>query len=355
MSTTRKSINDPAQSANSKSFDTVTTSYSAGIKRVYLKNKALSIFMKNDHMGNVAMGGLRADECITDLKYGHRQDTNHATWHKSKKDFEINHSHILKTNGEIVTPTEFKCILDGFVHFGMGYNYQIKSYNMTSTYTQDQCILIDPSSKILDPMDYERLLKKYEDFYYGTQLTAEQKANLLEEIQTKMNELSASVSVRMDEGLKALALAFFNTVLHKYVKPFLIDKANGNNNTVAWGCEVLSSAFTLALSHSPLKVGFGFMLRNTIKPALLKVGIDVSTAESLLNQLSIVAAITEDPTQLAQLGINISFAETGKNLAYNLIKQLPKLRQEPAINNASANTDIVSEIPEGLRKRNVRM
>jgi hypothetical protein len=359
MSTPRKLVNSSdsqsASSAEQKSFNALTSSYSAGVKRAYVKNGALSIFMKEGYMGEVAIQGLRAAECVTDIQYGHRDNANHSAWHKSKKDFEIMHSHVLKTTGDKITPEEFKCILDGFVGYGRSYDFQIKFYNRTSTYTQDQCFYIDPTLKILDPMDHAHLLKKYEEYYHGEKLTPGQNESLFAEIQTNMSELYSAVSVRMDEGSKALALAFFNTFLHKYIKPFLIDKSNYSNTKVAWGCEVLSSAFSLALSHSPLQVGFGFILRNTIKPAFLKVGIDVTTAEYLANQLSTLAAITEDPTRLAQLGVNISFAHMGESMAHRLIKQLPKLRKEPAITHTVANEVVANEIPEGLRKRNSRL
>jgi len=334
-------------------FDALTTTLSSGVKRLYLKNNALSIFMNEGFLGDKSMDGVRAHECVNDFRFGYRHDANHSQWHRSKKDFELMHTHIIKNNAEIVSPDELKCMLDNIMRFDKGFKSQMKSYNQTISYTYDECVLVDSSKQMLTKEDHEYLLQKYSDFYYGKKQTPEQQETIATEIDAKLNEVNNTVSLRIEESAKAVALSFFNTLLHNYLKPYLINKPNSDYKKITWACEILNTAFNLALSHSPLQAGYAFILRNTIKLASLKIGIDTSTAESLANQLSTLVAITQDPLQLVQLGMNASFANLGQSIAYGLIRNLPKLRSEPAIEAEvpTVKDKIPQEVHQGLRQR----
>ncbi len=337
-------------------FNALTTSFSAGLKRLYFKNNALSMFMDPSYYGEVVSRGLRTEECIAEFKYGHRDDPDHRSWHKSENDFEISHSHIISANNEKMQPAELQCILDNIIRFDKGQKYYHKLYNISYAPSSTETTRLDPEKVALTVEDRNYILEKYTEFY-NYKGTSEQEEKLAAEVTQQLDILNESITIRrsdinksLDEIGKSVFQAFFSTLLNHYLKPYFISKSSFKPANITWACDIVNSACKLALTQSPMQTGFSYVLEKAIKSALLKLGIDLTTTEALVTNLGTITAITENPSQLIQLGLNSCAASVGQNAAYAIIRQLPKLKEEPAVEKSSG-TSVEVNTTNGLRKR----
>lgn len=333
---------------NPVTFDALTSRSSKGVRRAYFNNNVLSMFVGNTFYGSLASQNIRAEECLNNfIDYGHRDDKDHDSWHKNKKDFEIDHTHIMKDG--ILLPEEFQCLLDNIMRFQKGFKYRIKKNNLTTIETEDQCIDVS-NPIILSQSDYDHFMKKYSAFYEDN-LPVKEKEKIENDIHSKLDQMSVQVVIKLDEAAKAAAHSFFTTLFLHYLKPYLIYNKGFDNTKMTWACEMISAAFDTLLTASPIKAGFDFLIRNTMKAVLLKIGIDVSAANKMAERMGTLAAITENPTALVQLCFNYTLTQIGQDAAYAVIHALPKLKEEPKNIVTNTNDAILHQSTRGLTRR----
>lgn len=321
-----------SKATNMNKFSAYTTRSSA-VRKAYVNSNVLSIFADDSYFGNLVLNeAIVAEECLSDFRFGKQTHKNHDQWHKNKKDFEVSHSHFVTKNKKPPTPDEFQCLLDNIMRFQKGYPKLMQKYNskinLTHYDTGRECVNLKEMS-LLTQADRDHLLKEYNRFYFNEDLSNAEKDQLEKEIQSHLDNLNQNILESLGEAGKSFLHSFLNTIVHRYIKPSLITQNQFNYKNVVWACDIMTAAIDLALTRSPFSAGFDIFLRNIIKPALLKIGVNVYRAEAIAERLTTALTITQNPLSLIHMTMNYSMADLGARSAYAVIHALPKLKDEP--------------------------
>lgn len=148
------------------------------------------------------------------------------------------------------------------------------------------------------------------------------------QLQLMADKLCDEMEGRCIFGAKTFAHVFLTTFLDKYIRPYLIDEYN-NPHKVSWIIEIIKTSITFALVFSLFSTTLDIIIRNGLRTALKKYGMDDDSVETIANRVCGAVAFTQDPLSLVELGINDSAGNAAQYAAYHLIHKLPKLKFEP--------------------------
>lgn len=151
-------------------------------------------------------------------------------------------------------------------------------------------------------------------------------------------------------GAKTFAHVFLTTFLDRYIRPYLIDKYN-NPHKVSWIIEIIKTSITFALVLSLFGTTLDIIIRNGLRVALKKYGMDDDSVETIVNRVCGAVAFTQDPLSLVALGINDTAGDAAQKAVYHLIHQLPKLKYEPAPDAAPVAHAAHEPVVPGLHHR----
>jgi|GEM_PF-6659543 hypothetical protein len=295
-------------------IDVETSDQSLGISRVYTKSKALSMFVRESQFGQLTFSGaLRPDICFhDDFRFVHREDADHDDYHKSKDDFEIDHTHILKgkTKHQEMKEGDVKCIIDHIKQF--------ESQIGICTDGENECVLAT--------QDAEKITRRYNQYLRQKKRAAN--------LDLAAEKLYSELQNKCIAGGKSFVTAFLSTFLDKYIVPCLINQGI-HYKTAARCSEALKSAIVLGLSNSMMQTALDFIIRNAIEKLLTTLGMNPRYIEKITTEIGTVVAFTSNPFSLINLAINSTSAAAGQIAAYQLIHALPKLKSEPRENTSS--------------------
>ncbi|VVC76382.1 hypothetical protein AQUSIP_16940 [Aquicella siphonis] len=314
---------------NPRELDYETSVNSKGIKKAYMRNNALTLFTHESNAGEMVFSGaLRPDLCFKgNFRFGHREDTDHDSFHKSKADFEQEHTHIIKgkTSPEHMNENDVRCILKHIKQF----EAQIGLCNGERT----DCLLSQD--------DADAINKAHEKY-----LRQQRRAPRLAAAAEKMYSELESHCIK---GAQSFSLAFLHTLLDKYIRPLMITQGYKN---ATWCVEAAKSSITLLLSSSITHTAMDAIIRNTLSPVLEHLGLNPRYIEKITTEIGAIAAFLNNPLSAIEWSITGSAAALGQASAYQIIRALPKLKAEPAISHTDTQTPVKSA-PEhaGLRKR----
>ncbi len=126
---------------------------------------------------------------------------------------------------------------------------------------------------------------------------------------------------------KGFALSFFDTLLHNYAIPYLLDF--GVKRSVALSFEKVASVgikcAVLSVPNAMLSTAF----QSALSFSLDQTAINKNTAERLSTVLSVGISVATDPANILTIPAGITGAAAGERAARLLIKQLPKFKIEP--------------------------
>lgn len=323
---------DPAdlQRKMPPSFDVSTSDESKGVKRIYARNKALTLFVKPTQLGDLVFNGLEAGDCF-EVRYAHRDDKDHNQFHASVQDYEESHSHILKGSTpphQDISENDLRCIIMKMRKF--------QKENGLCDGGKTDCLITNKDSK--------NILAEYHEF-------EEQKKARLNIIAAK--KVYAELERKFIAGVESFTHAFLMTLIEKYLQPYLITYGlNTYANRLL--IEGLKSSITLMMSHSLINTAFDAIVRNALSPVLNAVGINPSIAEKMVTEIGTVLAFTENPLSIIDTVINGTAAAAGQAAAFKIIHALPKLKKEPKIDNEVTVAVAVSrQLPIGLTRRSI--
>lgn len=345
---------------NGVAFKEVLSSYTFGLKWLYVKRNVFSIFVGNGFFAERSMSAMRAEDCIDNVIYGHRDDKRHDTWHEGSHDFEVGHMHISKPKKAMITPKEFKCILNNIARSQKGMEWAIKR-NYTYSNVDECPDLRNPI--LLTQKDYDKLNKKYANYYYSVNPAEKPIRKTPEEPKCNAEDVPLAeadsagykfFNEQQKQMVKAAIDAFAQVLISHLIKPYLIDKGY-DYKKINWACSFLNTAFKVAISKSLIASGLAVIAQTILKPALLTIGIDTTSAENLASKIASVIAVTTNPLlTLGNIFGNYCGAELGQNLGLALVRSFGKFKVEPQYLEVK-DEGVVNPLPnlnsEGLRRR----
>lgn len=290
---------------------------SLGVSNVYTKNKALSLFANNNDYGKQFWQSFETMNCFNgDVRYVHRDDEDHDKYHRSSRDYEIDHTHILKGQRvhQEMSGDDVDCIIK-----------HIKKHDLSISNCKDgqtNCIITD--------RDANRIVEGYKNYL--------SRGTRSKELDAAVNRIYSEFEARYIAGTKSFAQSFATTLLDRYMTPFLINQGV-QRQTASWSMEIAKSTLTLALSSSLSHTAYDAIIRNVLQPIFNKLGINSHYIEKIFNTVGTVAAFTNNPLSLIELGVNGSAAAAGQVAAYTLIHALPKLKSEPIVSSDNKPTE----------------
>lgn len=251
---------------------------------------------------------------------GQKSHSDHALWH-TLDDRHMEHAHFIKGEGELITPTEFSCILqtelsneekvekNGYLELGL---FRVKADKKDLPYISET--------------DRKALLDSYTAYY---QHETQEKEALNEVSLALQAERRKIVSQAMFNSAKSLLAIFLRQMIDRYFIPALIDRYHLNYQKQMAIKSALHAATTFVLtSFNVSSTLINFSLRFLIGQALRRFGLDPSLFDRAMNYTSTVLLLLDNPGNLASLLAIAGASATGEKLASLVIQQLSKSKQE---------------------------
>lgn len=298
---------------------------------VYTADNVISFFFKQ---GNRLP---RIDKSIcfeqSTFKFGRRSDATHACWHQSEADVNTQHAHIIKGDFELVTPKEFQCVID-----------QIR----LDDFNNEHC-LDGKTDCALSSQDTKELMRQYNK-YYERAKAGDKTNECSKEIIKLKKELNTAVMDCIKLYANAFILSLTNTLLDRYVKPYLISSQAMTPGNAAIAVDLAKYTLVTTTGGSKFIIIFDVISERLLKALLTQTGLNTNITESILRQLSVIASVIKSPFIVKDMIMAGGAGITGEIAAMHLIHQLPKLRAEPAIEPAEP-AQVVAEPHPTLRRR----
>jgi hypothetical protein len=315
--------------------DILTSPASQGISRIHWKDDVLTLFTSSDPNGpsvEIIKKSLVSGLCDSNIAFN-PGGFGHSRWHKDQKDKLIPHFHIYNLKTDLLHPKDLRCLLNNIKTF--------EHRNNWCTDGEKNCLLSDK--------DLKNIQDEYEDYYRKERMQRD-KSSFIEVPKNLLWDMSS-----------VLFNSFIQTLMIKYLKPYLIDKASQkgfSQNTIILPLNILNTLMVAALTGSIQQAVLNTFIVYISRKALTKAGIDISKAETIA--IGIGAYFTTIKSYASLLNVTkIECIRQGQSAAYALIHRLPKLKyEEPPLPDNSANNlekIMTPEGPsEGLTRRKIR-
>lgn len=307
------------------------TTQSRGIKKAYMRNRALTMFADESNFGDlVFQGALRPDLCFGDnYRFAHREDSDHDSFHKSRADFEQEHTHIIKgkTSPQTMGEKDLKCIFE-----------HIKKFEKEIGVCKDE-----QTDCLLSKEDADAIVSQHAKY-----LKQQRRVPRLTEAAEK---LYSELETHCITGAKTFAQAFIHTLMDKYIRPLMITKGYKN---ATWAVEAAKSSITLLLSSSITHTVLDSVIRNLLSSVLTKLGLNTNYIEKIVTEIGAIATFLNNPLSMIEWGVTGSAAAAGQAAAYQIIRNLPKLKVDPPVNVKGKHEAVIvsrAAASEGLRRR----
>ena len=316
----------------------VKTEEGSALTRFTAKNDVCTFYSVNGQGISLLSNAFDFFKCLPfpRIRFGNRSEKRHADWHNNENEFSIEHMHLLKRHMEffeekidLVTPEELSCF---FQH--------LKKFEAEYTLCQK-----GPTSCLVTDQDSSTILERYTTYYKEKIALNKQ---LDEKLQLATRKFYADLQIKCFNAGKSFAHAFASTLLDKYFQPYLLNKGMSYSKEITEG---LRSALTLLMTQSLFSTMTESMVRHGLKPILMKLGLNLYVVERMLSAFGAAVAFAQNPLSLVDLGLNGAAATAGENLAYSIIRALPKLKIEPVDNAVSEGATVVIAEQAGLRRR----
>lgn len=310
-----------AASREKNNIDIRFSKNSALMDRLYTKAGALTIFWRSNVVASLIPVSI-VDPCFNGVS-GYRDHENHGNWHKSESEFDTLHAHLFKVNeaGDVVDITikDVECFF-----------LEVKKWEAEVGLCEDGisgCFVADD--------DMRKIAPGFQRQYIPT-----------------------TIEMMQSYG-KSYIHSFLSTLIDKYFIPYLIThRFDPETGQERYGREkiecakiVFRASLAAGLSLSLTSICAELAIQNVIKPALIKIGFNNYLVERVSNFANTVAAFTVSPSMLMA---TTGGAMMGQEVAYNLIRCLPKLRNENEVAPVVPANDAPAVDNEmGLRHRNL--
>jgi hypothetical protein len=302
-----------------------TSEDTSAIKKIYTSGNALTFFAKDGELQREAINFKTALACFANAEFGRREDSRHSAWHHDEHDYESKHMHLTKTNYKVITPEEVRCLLQ-----------QIRKIENAKGLCID-----DKMNCLVSREDRKQIIETYREVYSSW-----------DEHQVKVQEIiESSLVYYCVKGAKSFAHAFLLTLLNGYIKPLLINQGL-NPRRAELATQIAESLSTFALTSSLTTMAFSMLIHDVVKPILVNAGVSEDITIAMLTHVKTTLMFVDNPLSLIELGMNTKVTVLGQKAAYQVICQLPKLREEPEVvvfNEEEAAA--VRELSTTLRRR----
>lgn len=281
-------------------------------KRIFMGKNALTLFIQETHLGE------------------HAYDV------------------ITRISQHNATCTDLLC---GTTFVGTGDINQPLSFPTGSTDPIGESIFAQPGEKVSknDLLSLNKYLQKHavdDDDILPHTHSAVMHCDILQQRSESVYDLMQS---RCVEGAKSFTQSFIETFGDKYLKPWLINQGVHHENAATM-IQGLKNASLVALTHSLYRVLVSTIVKSALETVLTNAGFDKDAVAGLATKVATVMAITDDPFNLIELGVNGMGAQAGEFAAWELIYKLPKLKKEPAVAaDNQQDTPNEQDVPDGLR------
>ncbi len=317
----------------------IKTAGGSALTRFNAKKDVCTFYSVNDLGIALLNQAFNFTQCLSSFRYGKQHEKPHHQWHNNEAEFSEVHLHLIKSQFsapdpkeqiERVTPEEFKCFFK----------------NLKKFERQEGLCKAGPDSCLVTRADSVAILASY-TAYYKEKLALNQERE--EKLRLATQQLHADLQEKCLNGGKSFAHAFASTLLDKYFQPYMQTQRIAHSAAI---CESLRSLLTLLMTQSLISTMTETMIRNGLKPVLMKLGVNLYAVERILTGLGTAVAFAQNPFSLVDLGLNGVAAATGENLAYQIIHALPKLKAEPADNSVHNEASVAGEVgPATVRRR----